>query len=74
VKVTQKELDFVESRRFTRDEVLAIFKVPKIIIGITDDVNRASAVVAESTFYKVCIRPLTKQIEEKLQEELFDGV
>jgi phage portal protein BeeE len=31
-KVNQKELDFVESRRFTRDEVFAIFKVPKSIV------------------------------------------
>jgi HK97 family phage portal protein len=32
VAINQKELDFVESRRFTRDEILAIFKVPKAII------------------------------------------
>jgi phage portal protein BeeE len=31
-KVSQKELDFVESRRFTRDEIFAIFKVPKSIV------------------------------------------
>lgn len=69
----QKELDFVESRRFTRDEILAIYKVPKAIIGITDDVNRASATVAENTFYKTCIWPLAKQIEERLTEDLFNN-
>jgi len=73
-KVNQKELDFVESRRFTRDEVFAIFKVPKSIVWVSDDVNRASALVAENTFYRVCIRPLAKQMAETFNKELFDGI
>ena len=72
--VSQKELDFVESRRFTRDEIFAIFKVPKSIVWVADDVNRASALVAENTFYRVCIRPLARLISEKLNEDLFDWI
>ena len=71
ISPSQKEMDFVESRRFTRDEILAIFKIPKSIIWISDDVNRASALVSENTYYRVCIRPLAKQIAEKLTRELF---
>lgn len=74
VKVSQKELDFVESRRFTRDEVLAVFKVPKAIVGITDDVNRATAQTAERIFYRTTISPLTVMIQEVLNEELFYNV
>jgi capsid portal protein len=61
----------VESRRFTRDEILAIFKVPKSVIGITDDVNRASALTAERTFYKSCIEPISKLIQETINKEIF---
>jgi hypothetical protein len=41
---------------------------------VSDDVNRASALVAENTFYRVCIRPLAKQIAETFNKELFDGI
>lgn len=71
VSPSQKEMDFVESRRFTRDEIFAIHKVPKAVVGVTDDVNRANAVTAERTFYKVCIKPLAKQIQERLNQTLF---
>lgn len=70
----QKELDFVESRRFTRDEILSIFKVPKTIIGISDDVNLASAQMAERTYYKACIWPLAKQISNRLNSDLYNDV
>lgn len=74
VAINQKELDFVESRRFTRDEILAIFKVPKAIIWVTDDVNRATAQVAENTFYKVCISPLARLLEDAFNRHLFTGI
>ena len=70
---SQKELDFVESRRFTRDEILAIYKVPKSVIGVADDVNKASAVVAQDTFARTCIRPLARQIADTLNKQLFNN-
>lgn len=70
-KVSQRELDFVESRRFTRDEVLAIFKIPKIMVGIDENANKATAQTAEKIFYKICISPLSTLIQEKLNEHLF---
>lgn len=73
VGANQKELDFVESRRFTRDEILAIYKIPKMIVWITDDVNLANAKVAKETFYKVCISPLATQISQTLTKELFNN-
>jgi hypothetical protein len=36
-------------------------------------VNRASALVAENTYYRVCIRPLARQISQKLTKELFNN-
>lgn len=68
---SQKEMDFVESRRFTRDEILAIYKLPKIIIGIMEDANKASAVIAENTYARVCLRPLAKLIAQTLNRDLY---
>ena len=73
MSATQKEMDFVESRRYTRDEILSVYKVPKSIIGITDDVNRASAQVAENTFYRICIEPLARKIQQTINTQILKG-
>jgi hypothetical protein len=44
------EMGFTESSLLTRDRILAVFGVPKVIVGMTDDANRASAVVSDETF------------------------
>lgn len=62
----QKDMDFVGQRTFSRDEILAIFNVPKSVIGITDDVNRANAEVADYVFAKRNIKPWLGLIFEKL--------
>ena len=69
----QKELDFVESRRFTRDEILSVYKIPKSIVWITDNVNLANAKVSENTYFKICIKPLAKQISQTLTKQLFNN-
>lgn len=70
----QKEMDFVESRRFTRDEVLAIYKVPKSVVWIVEDVNRANAEVAQQTYREICILPLCKMIERYLNKNVFNWI
>ncbi len=70
---SQKEMDFVESRRFTRDEILAIYKLPKAVIGITDDVNRASAMEAQKTYRSVCIAPFAEQIAQTITRDLYNN-
>jgi HK97 family phage portal protein len=62
----QKDMDFIEQRRFSRDEILSIFKVPKTIVAISDDVNRANAETAEYVFAKRVIEPRLRLIFDKL--------
>lgn len=67
---TQKDIDFVEQNRLSRDEILACFGVPKSEIGIVDDVNRANAETSNYVFMKNTVDPLMKQISSTLQYEL----
>lgn len=46
--LTQKDLDFLESRKFSRDEILAMFKVSPGMLGSVENVNRANL---EAGFY-----------------------
>ena len=65
---TAREMQFSDSRKNVRDEILSIFKVPKIILGITEDVNFASADKAEYVFSKFTIKPKMKHLVHNLDE------
>mgnify|MGYP003145072102 CR=1 FL=1 len=68
--LSQREMDFIETMRFTRDKILAIFRVPKSVLGLTEDVNRANAEAADFTFAKRTIKPKMQKLVEMLNEFL----
>lgn len=65
---TPKEADYKESRLANRDEIMSVFRVPKSILAITDDVNRANATATIRGFLMTTIIPFSKFIESKLQD------
>lgn len=76
LQISQKDMDFLEARKYSRDEILAAFRVPKSILGIVEDVNRANAEAQEYTFAKRVINPRMKFIVDRLNEfylPLFEG-
>ena len=70
VAKTQKEMDFIAQRTFSRDEILSIFRVPKTVVGITDDVNRANAEASDYIFARRTIKPLMEKFVNTLNEYL----
>lgn len=70
VQRSQKDMDFVNQRTFSRDEILALFRVPKSIIGITDDVNRANAEASIYVFALRTVKPLMQKMVDTLNEFL----
>lgn len=68
MQISQKDMDFLEQQRFTRDKILSIFRVPKSIIAITDDVNRSNAEIGAYAFARWTIKPKMKRIVEQLNE------
>lgn len=65
----QKEMDFVEQRKFSRDEIFAAFGVPKGVMT-AEDVNRATAVSHKAFFIENTITPLYRKIVSYLNEFL----
>ncbi|MCL5431677.1 MAG: phage portal protein [Patescibacteria group bacterium] len=68
VNFTQREMQFLDGRRAIRDEILAIFRVPKSILGIVEDVNRANAEASDYVFGKRVIKPKMQFLVDKLNE------
>lgn len=69
VSVTQKEMDYIESLKFTRDDILVAFGVPKSVIT-TDDVNYSNANSGLKTFFSETIVPEISYLAEVINEML----
>lgn len=61
---TQQEMDFVSSSKDMRDKIMAGFRVPKSVLGLTEDVNRANAEATDYIFATRTIKPKLDLITE----------
>lgn len=66
IGVKPADMDFLNQRKFSRDEICAVFGVPPMKIGIFEDVNRASALESDKSFKSEKIIPLQRMIANKL--------
>lgn len=70
----QKEADFAEHQKLSRDKILAIFNVPKAILGMAENVNVWNVEAFDAIFAKRTLLPLAKRIARALNEQLFNEV
>jgi HK97 family phage portal protein len=70
LNLSQKEMDFLESRKFNRDQILALFRVSASILGISENVNRSNAEAAEYGFGKRVLRPKLERLTTNITENL----
>lgn len=65
-----KNLGFIESREAMRDAVLEHFGVPREIMGITENSNRATADSAQYIYAKNVLMPRLRNREEAINKQL----
>jgi HK97 family phage portal protein len=70
IGITQKDMDFANLRKMNRDNILGAFGMPRSVMGITEDVNRANAEAGEYTFKADVVKPRLNRIKNKLNEQL----
>jgi HK97 family phage portal protein len=70
ISATQKEMDFINSMKFTREDILVAYHVPKIMLSITDDINRSNAETALAIFMSETIVPEMDDIIEAFNTQL----
>lgn len=66
---TPREMAFLQGRQISRDEIAAIFGVPKSLIE-TKDVNRSNSETGEYVYAKYTILPKLRRIEQKINEAI----
>lgn len=65
---TAKDMQFAELDTRFRDKILSAFGVPKSVLGIVEDVNRASAEASNYVFMKFTIKPKMTRLTTFLTE------
>lgn len=67
---THKDMAFMDLRRWTREEILATYGVPPVMVGLREGINRATAQVERRDFYENTILPRLGKVEAVLNYSL----
>jgi HK97 family phage portal protein len=67
---TAKELDFVESRKLTREEICSAFSVPPPLVGIYDKATLSNIETARQILWNEGLIPALEEIEGQLNRQL----
>ena len=67
--ITQRDMQFKDLRIMNRDVIMGVYGMPKHILGIAEDVNRANAEASEYTFARWVLKPRLERIKSKLNEQ-----
>lgn len=59
--VNQQDLDFLNSRKFTRDEIFAMFQVSPAVVGMVENANRS---IMDGAIYTHTINNVLPRIED----------
>lgn len=70
--MNMRDLEFLEGRKMNREEILAMYKVPKFIVGLTEQINYAVSAAAKKIFYTDCIIPLLSRYEQNIQSNFLN--
>jgi HK97 family phage portal protein len=67
---TMRDMQFTELDQVSREKIREAFRVGKTMLGLTEDVNRATAQTAEAVFAKWIIVPRLERWKQALNSDL----
>ena len=70
VSMSQRDMQYEQLRKLTRDNILGAYGVPLSVMGITESVNRANAEAGDVMFARWGIKPRLIRIRAALNERL----
>lgn len=65
-----RDMDFLNMRTWTREEIMMVFGATKPLLGLTDDVNRANAREARRVFYENTVLPFADDLASEITSEV----
>jgi len=71
IKISYIDMQFVEQRKMSREEICAVFHVPPSEIGVFDRVHKAVAKGVQRQYWEGTIKPILRLIEDTLRAQFF---
>ena len=65
-----QEMQFIEGRKFNREEILSVLDLPPDKLGIYEDVNRSTSTESDNSFRQETIQPLQSIVEEEFNNRI----
>lgn len=66
-----KEIAYLEQRNWNRDEIFAVLRVTKSVMGLSEGLNYATQLSQDKNFWDKCLMPLMRMYEDVLDFDLF---
>jgi len=70
IQNTVKDMDFPNLRKLNRDNIMGVFGMPPSMLGVVENVNKATAEAEDYKFARWIIKPRLDWKAAKLQEQL----
>jgi hypothetical protein len=67
-----REMGYRDGAERTRDKILGVMRAPKLLLGLADHSNRASAEAEEYTFSKWTVAPIIGDYQDDIQHWLIE--
>lgn len=67
---THSDMEFIDQRRFSREEILGAFRAPKALFNITEDLNYATFQGQMKIFWLYAIMPILRKVEDAININL----
>jgi HK97 family phage portal protein len=66
IGLSQREMEFLALRKMSREEILAVFGVPPVMVGLLEHASYSNAREQEKQFYKVTVTPRLVKLQQAL--------
>lgn len=67
---SHKDMEFIEQRRFSREELLGAWRAPKALFNITENLNYATFEGQMKVFWLYAIMPILRKVEDAINVSL----
>jgi len=74
-RLTQKDMDFIQLKKLTREEIFAAFKVNSVVLGLYEDVKSYEGMkTAHKAFWQECLIPKMNLIVNTMWHVLLNDI
>ncbi|PJB24070.1 MAG: hypothetical protein CO113_15925, partial [Elusimicrobia bacterium CG_4_9_14_3_um_filter_62_55] len=75
IGTTQKDMEFLSLREFTRNEILAVYGVPPAMVSIieTGNIGAGTGDTQRQNFYEETVAPFQRRVAEKITQQIINN-